>query len=873
MPHGLDGSASEIDDSVTAADADFGDIEMFDSNLASQPPMSSQANNPVSSGGHAPVAVMSEDTVASQPSKQSRRDKKEKRKKERKEKEEKEEKKEKKGKKEKKKSSSQIESSQPLAEDDGSRKQKKSKRKSTAEADVGDGEPAVMENGTQAGEVVPAAGAVTDDGDDAVTHLKKKRKLSDSAASQEERKRRRPRQEDDDGFLRKENEEGKDKAMDEDGRVDESDVQLSPTVAHLGRRSQAEARSRENSAPLAAADGMDVDRSEAPAAADVEVETLAREAWKQHRSSQGRAKRPSREAQEAQEATASSASRTRSARRKAKPTYFDQAPVDEPEANRAALAALPSPAAATPKRRQRTKAASKKASKAASKDQAPAGERRGMTQGESRRGDYVQGRFTDEELARIGRAVEAFRTDSGLTREQVNEMIQAPGGTTAGDAHAQLWVRIFAECPDRHRQKVINICRKKFHNFVARGTWTAEQDGELGELIGVHGPRWSKIAGIINRHPEDLRDRYRNYLVCGAHQRKDAWDEDEEARLTQFIIEAMEIIDELREAGTNEQLRDRSYEELIDWQNISERMGRSRSRLQCITKWKSMNIRTNGKDKLVSAEPDAQISFRLEKARRQLSAMPDEERFRLVLAIQASAVGSDGKIPWPRLVDKPFRNKWHRTTQVLLWRRLKRTVPGWERQATRDTALHLVEQYKQTGELPVVDGAGCDDGEEMALVKSVPSGTTAGRRSRKQGAARSGEFVEGSDVDDGPAHDDDGEAGEDTEGMQIDPALTPSLPKATEQSGAEKAAPRRRGKKAAANGPREPAEEGELPGPLPVPREEDGPEADEAARAAKRTPRKARSTAAKGHGDTPSGVAYSDSVMDDMEDLPARVAA
>lgn len=125
-------------------------------------------------------------------------------------------------------------------------------------------------------------------------------------------------------------------------------------------------------------------------------------------------------------------------------------------------------------------------------------------------------------------------------------MIQAPGGTTAGNDHASLWYRLFEACPDRKRQKVINVARKKFHNFVARGKWTPEQDAELSALINVNGTAWSKIAGIINRHPEDVRDRYRNYIVCGANQRRDVWNEEEEARLTEYVKEAMEAIDELR---------------------------------------------------------------------------------------------------------------------------------------------------------------------------------------------------------------------------------------------------------------------------------------------------------------------------------------
>ncbi|KJZ76816.1 hypothetical protein HIM_03693 [Hirsutella minnesotensis 3608] len=511
--------------------------------------------------------------------------------------------------------------------------------------------------------------------------------------------------------------------------VEGSDPQRSPTVARLHRRSQSrEAQPRDNNVLPAEVDPM---------------EALAQEAWNEHRQNQT-LNADTQDAVEAStphqtEPSASSPGRRRSSRKKSKPTFFEQ-PVTElseqaAEANRAALAELPSPTAATPKRRNRAKKAAKKTAKGkkptngqelsppptqgvSEEDQAK--EERPYRPRRNRLSGHTQGRFSDEELSRIARAVESFRAENDLTQEKVNQMIHEPGGTTAGESHAQLWVRIFAECPDRHRQKVINITRKKFHNFVARGTWTPEQDAELNALINVHGKKWSKIGAIINRHPEDLRDRYRNYLVCGENQRKVNWEEAEEARLTQLIIESMEAIDEMRVSKPNDDLVRLSYEELIDWQNISERMGRTRSRLQCITKWKSLNLRTHGKDKLVSGEPDAQISFGLEKARRQIEAMPDEEKYRLVLAIHRTSVGQDLKIPWQRLVDKRFRNAWHRPTLMLLWRRIRGAVPEGETMTTRDCAQYLVEQYNQSGELPDVVSGGFDDAEETEYIQSIP---------------------------------------------------------------------------------------------------------------------------------------------------------
>lgn len=433
-------------------------------------------------------------------------------------------------------------------------------------------------------------------------------------------------------------------------------------------------------------------------------------------------------------------------------------------------------------------------------------------------------------------------------------MIQAPGGTSAGEAHAQLWVRIFAECPDRHRQKVINVARKKFHNFVARGTWTIEQDNELAGLINTHGPKWSYIAGIVNRHPEDIRDRYRNYLVCGGAQKKEAWDNDEEARLTQYVQDAMRAIDEMRIEDPSKELLRKPYEELIDWQNISERMERTRSRLQCITKWKAMNLRLQGKDKLASADPNSNISFRLERARRQLEDMPDTEKYRLVLAINSVSASTVAKIPWQRLCDKQFRSEWHHSTQELVWNRLTKSVPGAELRTVRDCAQYLVDKYNQDNELPNIGGEGWDDDEEMTLISQVPFGNK-----ERQG-------ISSQKLTAGDMEGDNAEPEPETQEMQIDPALD-ALTEVPQS--AQKATPAKRtqnGKRPSGRKPKRPVEPIEESADVPVDAEAaNGDELDESSHRKRKTPSKFRKTKAS------TALAQPSSDMEDMEDLPSRV--
>lgn len=492
-------------------------------------------------------------------------------------------------------------------------------------------------------------------------------------------------------------------------------------------------------------------------------------------------------------------------------------------------------------------------------------------------------------------------------------MIHAAGGTNAGEAHAQLWSRLFAECPDRHRQKVINITRKKFHNFVARGTWTKEQESELRDLIDMHGQKWSKIASLINRHPEDIRDRFRNYVVCGTSQKKDAWVQEEESRLSQYVIEAMRAIDDLRVEQPSRELLRKPYEELIDWQNISERMDRTRSRLQCITKWKSMNLKLHGSDKLASLQPDSQISFNLERARRQIAAMPEEERYRLVMAIRNTAVGIDAKIPWQKLLDKPFRNEWHRATQVLLWHRLKRQVPQWEAKSVRDSAQYLIDQYNQTRELPDVDGDDWDDAEEMQCVASAFASSQSKKTPKKKTEKtdtepKSAEYV--AEEDDEAEGDEDGEGELEQEqeaqdavqsdgqalpadqsvnaleddGMQIDPALTqePDMDSLPLGNAPQSSPLARKTPKMTYGKRRGSAKKGAMLSQDPIEDDDEMPPPGQ--QQAVTTPAKRRAKGAAGKFKTPttktkeqdapantSPAVSSD--MDDMDDLPARAAA
>ncbi|KAK0725473.1 hypothetical protein B0H67DRAFT_480847, partial [Lasiosphaeris hirsuta] len=197
-------------------------------------------------------------------------------------------------------------------------------------------------------------------------------------------------------------------------------------------------------------------------------------------------------------------------------------------------------------------------------------------------GQYRVGTLTEVEKFHIHQAVERARVDENLSEEEMNRIIhENPKFQPVDSPHYRLWVRVQQACPSRSKQKIINWCRLAFHNFVARGKWTKEQDDELLELVERHGKCWAKIAGLINRHHTDTRDRYRNDLIVRDTQVWDAWTKEEEECLYEAIQQAMIRI---RDNTDNPAIED--VGRLINWHHISEAMGFTRSRLQCLGKWK-----------------------------------------------------------------------------------------------------------------------------------------------------------------------------------------------------------------------------------------------------------------------------------------------
>ncbi|EAQ83189.1 hypothetical protein CHGG_09593 [Chaetomium globosum CBS 148.51] len=319
---------------------------------------------------------------------------------------------------------------------------------------------------------------------------------------------------------------------------------------------------------------------------------------------------------------------------------------------------------------------------------------------------YRTGPLSSSERDRVTRAVERFREDEGLTQEEINQVIHDNPQTSNRPIHRQLWATIQDACPFRTRRKLISWCRQHFHNWAGRGTWTQAQDDELADLIEIHGKKWSHIAGLINRYPGDVRDRWRNYLVCREVVKTDVWSEGEEERFRELVENS---IDKIRQQSGEHS--NKAPDELLNWLHISEAMGHTRSRLQCIQKWKRMCEAAPLADNVPTVLPPGR-SWRLEKAREELRRITAEDKYRLMCAVRDLGVGTDTKINWKQIVNGTFRKRYERQALVVTWGRLRKAVPDWQWKATRDCARYLCEMYEREGNFGSVDEA---EGENDAI--------------------------------------------------------------------------------------------------------------------------------------------------------------
>lgn len=299
-------------------------------------------------------------------------------------------------------------------------------------------------------------------------------------------------------------------------------------------------------------------------------------------------------------------------------------------------------------------------------------------------------RLPASDVEEIDAAVKSYKEDNDLEEVDFNAIVQ--GDVANKEIVKQFWAYMYEQVPDVPKTKLQNHCRRNFHNFEARGTWTEEADQDLRDAYERNPGKWKQIGAELNRFSEDCRDRWRNYLICGDKQKKATWDKEEEEQLRDVVEELLALIREGEDREPDDFNED-DYNKL-DWVRVSAMMGHTRSRLQCSTKWKKIQEREDaGIEDPVAFRPISKAPWRLEDAEKNARKMKARDKLDLLYQIRETKAGSEGKIPWYQ-IQQELGLKHRKMALRVCYRNLKEHVPDSDEMKLQDVVSTLIDLYE-----------------------------------------------------------------------------------------------------------------------------------------------------------------------------------
>lgn len=405
------------------------------------------------------------------------------------------------------------------------------------------------------------------------------------------------------------------------------------------------------------------------------------------------------------------------------------------------------------------------------------------------------GTFIESEILKLDAFRDSYCRQNDLTQWQFNALVQSQirGNPDAVD----LWDEAHQITPYRTKTSIVRFCRRRYHNFSVRGSWTQSEDEGLRQAVAEKGKSWKAVGEMIERFPEDCRDRYRNYHVNSEHRNRDEWTEGEVRNLCNAVYVCMQMMKEERkrarkeiygreEVPESEPEVDQEAREmkLINWQAVSDRMGPAgggRSRLQCSFKWGRLKMADRNRylkevkaakraklPTLKRKSRQAQRSWRIRRALKKLRNMKIGDRYDFLKAFSTCGAVEEENIPYRLLGDETFRSRWTTVERKAAWQKFKDEVPGAAKMEYREVVNRLLTRLmadngdrleerwdpEKDGDVNLAKkGRLLTENEKMERAKLRQE-----QRERKLGI-KSAEFVHSTDEDEDPVKSTNNPAG------------------------------------------------------------------------------------------------------------------
>lgn len=292
--------------------------------------------------------------------------------------------------------------------------------------------------------------------------------------------------------------------------------------------------------------------------------------------------------------------------------------------------------------------------------------------------------FDSTEEAALDHFIEEYQRIKKFTRRETCERIW-----TNGRRKDDFWINICKVLPYRTRSSIYKHVRRRYHIFEQRGRWTPEEDQQLAELCVEKEGQWSEVGRAMRRMPEDCRDRWRNYIKCGNNRASNKWSPEEESLLKQVIAEMLtdaEQYQERKEQGLldvsdQENLTQArgprgkkingkpTFKDIINWTVVSEKMGGTRSRIQCRYKW----------NKLIRKQ-----------AVSKAEQIPNSEKRWLVEKLRDLGFTEDSQVDWDELATLQG-NKWSGLELKVCYEKMRTMVKAYKSLTISEVSKALMD--------------------------------------------------------------------------------------------------------------------------------------------------------------------------------------
>lgn len=361
--------------------------------------------------------------------------------------------------------------------------------------------------------------------------------------------------------------------------------------------------------------------------------------------------------------------------------------------------------------------------------------------------------------------------DHNLTQFKINDILNSNARTN--DFPGGLWDFICAALPHRERHSVQKAVKRKFNNRK-RGTWAPEDDEELCELYRMYKNQWQRIGEENNRGAEASRDRWRNYCKNGKAQEKGEWTTAEEKRLAQLMRDTVQVLvqERIKDIKAGKSVS-KHFEpgELMDFGILSEKMGGTRSRLQCRNKFEKFKSRqsqnlefilkpmeflnglefeattqeANRKSQSKSRKASARMSEEAEALYNYNEKMLIGDKYNILLGIQKvlikTGITDEANIPWDDIVEADSQLTWSILDRKVVFQRMQAEYPSPEEDSNCNDVV--------TGITETLESDYVDDPETLELCyEDRPRSTTKQRTYSKKGSRNSNSAIKVAEEDD-----------------------------------------------------------------------------------------------------------------------------